>query len=75
MPDEVMWKEFRQIVDHNQIKWMIWEGEPLPEVVGELQRLGVGSIVFDPCGNLPESGDFWSVMRQNVASLKRVFSD
>ena len=52
---------------------MIWEGQPLPEVVEELERLGIGSIMFDPCGNLPDSGDFMRVMRENVSSLEQVF--
>ena len=31
---------------------------------------GVGSVVFDPCGNRPESGDYIAVMRANVERLE-----
>jgi len=74
-PSPAMWKEFGHLLEHHPAKWMIWESEPLPEVVEELERLGVGSTVFDPCGNLPDSGDFMSVMRENIVSLERVFGD
>ena len=74
-PDPAMWKELAHLLEHHPVEWMIWESQPLPEVVEELERLGVESIVFDPCGNLPDSGDFMSVMRENVSSLEQVFGD
>jgi zinc transport system substrate-binding protein len=68
-----MWQDFRHTLEHHPAKWMIWEGEPLPAITQQLKDLGVRSTVFDPCGNLPESGDFLSVMKANIDSLKRVF--
>jgi zinc transport system substrate-binding protein len=68
-----------QMLDLNRIlkahpaKWMIWEGKPLPGSVQQLQILGVGSLVFDPCGNAPNQGDFLSVMQQNIKNLKPAF--
>ena len=52
---------------------MIWEGRPKEEVVEKLKQHGVGSLVFDPCGNVPAKGDYLEVMRQNVERLKPVF--
>jgi len=52
---------------------MIWEGEPHPESVAQLQLMGIKSAVFDPVGNVPEHGDFLSIMRQNIENLKAVF--
>jgi zinc transport system substrate-binding protein len=52
---------------------MIWEGEPHPQSVTRLQAMGIKSVVFDPAGNVPEHGDFLSIMRQNVENLKPVF--
>ena len=72
-PDSAMWKEYRHTLEHHPTSWMIWEGEPLPDVAEELRKLGVESVVFNPCGNRPDSGDFLSVMRENLGSLKRVF--
>ena len=46
-------------------------GFTLPARVQKLQALGVRSLVFDPCGNTPEQGDFLSVMQQNAARLEQ----
>ncbi|MFN3167854.1 MAG: metal ABC transporter substrate-binding protein [Phycisphaeraceae bacterium] len=51
-------------------KWMIWEGEPASESIALLGEIGVASVVVDPCGNRPDTGDWLSVMRQNVENLK-----
>jgi zinc transport system substrate-binding protein len=52
---------------------MIWEGPPMQDTVQKLKSIGIKSIVFDPCGNVPETGDFLTVMKQNVENLKAVF--
>ena len=52
---------------------MIWEGKPLNEAMNKLNSLGVKSIVFDPCGNVPEQGDFSTIMDRNVETLRNVF--
>ena len=54
---------------------MIWESEPDDQIVERLQALGVTSVVFAPCGNVPDKGDFLSVMKQNVDALSRVFDE
>ncbi|NIO04198.1 MAG: zinc ABC transporter solute-binding protein [Proteobacteria bacterium] len=76
-PDEVpsreQWVELRDILKDHPAKWMIWEGDPISEPVERLKTLGMDSLVFDPCGNIPERGDFLAVMQQNVENLKIVF--
>ena len=53
--------------------WMrTWQREPTP--VEELKKFGLDSLTFDPCGNVPETGDYLSVMRENVRNLKKAFS-
>jgi zinc transport system substrate-binding protein len=74
-PDEQMWTHLEEIVKEYPAKWMIWEGEPLPQSVAKLKEMGIKSIVFDPCGNQPQLGDFLSVMRQNVENLREIFRD
>ncbi len=74
-PDEQMWTKLEEIVKEHPAKWMIWEGEPLQKSVAKLKEMGIESVVFDPCGNRPERGDFLSVMRQNVENLKKVFGN
>ena len=49
---------------------MLWEAEPLPEVAERLRAMGIESIVFDPAGNLPASGDFLEVMTANAEKLE-----
>ena len=76
-PDEVPTGEqivgLRNILRDHPAKWMIWEGEPNPASAAKLRAMGMNSLVFDPCGNVPEEGDFLSVMRQNVENLKEAF--
>jgi zinc transport system substrate-binding protein len=76
-PDQILnrfqWSELKGILNVHPAKWMIWEGEPLSESVAKLKLIGVNSLVFDPCGNVPEQGDFLSVMRRNVENLRTAF--
>jgi zinc transport system substrate-binding protein len=74
-PDEKMWAQLEEIVKEHPAKWMIWEGEPLQKSVAKLKEMGIESVVFDPCGNRPDKGDFISVMKANVGNLKRVFGE
>ena len=52
--------------------WMIWEGEPAAASVAKIKTVGLKSTVFDPCGNVPEVGDWLSVMKTNVANLETI---
>jgi zinc transport system substrate-binding protein len=69
-PTEAMWAELKELLAGHPARWMIWEGEPTAETVAGLKKLGVGGVVFDPCGNAPASGDFLSAMRSNLANLQ-----
>ncbi len=73
VPDAEQWQSLQAILQAHAAKWMLWEGAPLPASVERLQTLGVNSVVFDPCGNIPKQGDFLSVMQQNVENLRQVF--
>ena len=73
MPTAEQLKEVENSLEAHPAKWMIWEGEPNPESVKKLEKLGVRSIVFDPCGNTPEEGDFLTVMQENVTNLRIAF--
>ena len=65
--------ELKGILKEHPANWMIWEGEPIKESAQRLQAVGIDSLVFDPCGNAPDQGDFLSVMRQNLKNLSSVF--
>jgi zinc transport system substrate-binding protein len=72
-PNSTQLTELKGILKKHPAKWMVWEGDPLDETVETLKAVGIKSIVFDPCGNKPATGDFMSVMRQNVKNLKMAF--
>jgi len=70
MPSEDQWKEFDQLLEHHSASIMLWEDEPLSEVKEILNTKGVQALVFNPCGNMPESGDFIDIMSENIENLK-----
>jgi zinc transport system substrate-binding protein len=73
VPDEKAMAELKAILAKHPAKWMIWEGEPAQESVAKLEAIGVKSVTFDPCGNMPDKGDFLSVMKANVENLEKAF--
>ena len=77
-PDERLsdeqWGELKLLLEEHPAHWMIWEATPLAETVIRLQQLGIESIVFNPCGNRPDQGDYLTVMQKNLDNLKTVFA-
>lgn len=69
-PDEAMWRELGELLDSQPVRWMIWEDQPLEESVTRLESLGIASLVYRPCANLPRDGDLLAVMRDDLASLE-----
>ncbi len=49
------------------------EGDPMAGVVERLEKIGLKSLIFDPCGNAPAEGDFLSIMTRNVENLRAAF--
>ena len=76
-PDEIpgseQWMELQNILKDHPAKWMIWEARPAIETIEKLKSVGINSLVFDPCGNVPGKGDFMSIMRRNISSLQMAF--
>jgi zinc transport system substrate-binding protein len=73
VPSDSQLRELQGILKQHSAQWMIWEGEPVQASVDKLKTLGIDSLVFDPCGNVPQQGDFLTIMRQNVENLKPAF--
>lgn len=73
MPSNEQWVELMSILRNHPAKWMIWEEEPNPDSVDKLKSMGVKSLIIDPRANIPDQGDFLSVMRQNVENLRSAF--
>lgn len=68
-PTAAMWADLRDLLVDHPADWMIWEDEPVAETVQRLEEMGVGSIVFNPCGNARAGGDFLTVMQRNIDAL------
>jgi zinc transport system substrate-binding protein len=73
VPDDKAMEELKGILAKHPAKWMLWEGEPAKESVAKLDAIGVKSVVVDPCGNVPDAGDFLSVMTANIEALEKAF--
>ncbi len=72
VPDAAALEELKTLIADHPAAWMIWEGEPASESVALLDGIGVKSVIFDPCGNRPEEGDWLEVMRANIANLTAI---
>jgi zinc transport system substrate-binding protein len=73
VPTDKQMDDLRAMLAAHPAKWMVWEGDPAKESVEKIKTLGLQSVVFDPCGNVPESGDFLSTMKANVEALEKAF--
>jgi zinc transport system substrate-binding protein len=74
VPSDEQTTELRKLLAGHPAKWMVWEDEPIPAAAEKLKGVGVASVVFNPCGNTPASGDFLDVMRKNIASVRPAFA-
>lgn len=73
VPTDKQMEELKAVLAVHAAKWMVWEGEPAKESVEKIKAIGLQSVVFDPCGNTPESGDFMTVMDANIAGIEKAF--
>jgi len=71
LPEASEWTRLAAMLERHPAKWMIWEQAPHAETVRRLNAEGIGSVVFSPSANRPERGDFMTIMRANVANLRR----
>ncbi len=69
MPDANGWAALAAIRKEHPSKIMLWESAPALPIANRLLVQGVASVVFNPCGNRPDEGDWLSVMRENVSRL------
>ncbi len=63
------------ILAKHPAKWMIWEDEPSAANIAAIDGLGVKSVVFAPCANRPDEGDWLSVMKANVARMEGLLKE
>lgn len=70
LPGERDWRALESLLAEHAAPFLLWEAEPDAETARRLEGLGVRSVVFDPCATTPATGDFVSVMWENVARLE-----
>jgi zinc transport system substrate-binding protein len=66
------WEHLSSSLANHGARWMVWEAEPLPSTVQALVERGISSVIYDPCGNRPNDGDFMTVMDANAEALERI---
>jgi len=65
--------QFDEKTADHEAKLLVWEAEPLPETKTMLEERGIRSVVFAPLAETPASGDYLSVMNENLARLEAQF--
>ena len=73
VPDQEQWRQLQSMLQLHKANWMIWEGEAVADTTSRLEGIGISSVVFDPCANKPNEGDFLSVMQSNLKNLQSVY--
>ena len=74
-PGTRAWIDFRNLLREHPANMMIWEDQPLKVTQLSLEEMGVRSLVFEPVGNRPAQGDYFSVMEGNVQHLAGALSE
>lgn len=72
-PETDGWHDLEHLLEDHAATWMLWEGEPIAQTADRLREMGLVSVVFNPCANRPESGDYLSVMEANAAGIESIF--
>ncbi|MEH6579482.1 MAG: metal ABC transporter substrate-binding protein [Amphritea sp.] len=72
-PSEADWRALQKLTSEHPARWMIWEATPKQDTVQQLRLLAVNSVVFNPCANRPEQGDYMTVMADNLLNLETAF--
>ena len=74
-PTDAEWRELEALVDETQANVFFWEARPSEDAMSRMAESGLTSAVFAPLANSPESGDFMSVMAENLAQISAAFPD
>lgn len=75
MPSPDQWEQLAELLKVHPAKWMVWEGTPEESTSSRLAEMGIRSVIFDPCGNRPEQGDYLEAMHRNTEALRRVYAE
>lgn len=70
IPTDAQMADLKSILANHPAKVMVWEGKPAAGSSERVSSLGLTSIVFDPCGNKPEQGDWLSTLKTDVSEIE-----
>jgi len=68
-PSKSQWHTLDHMIKENGASIMLWENQPSAQNETELNNRKMKTIVFNPCGNRPSTGDFLSIMRENTKAI------
>ena len=68
------WHDLEHLLEDHPAQVMLWKMDPPADTAARLRDMGLEIVIFDPCGNRPASGDYLSVMEENVARLQIALS-
>lgn len=68
------WHNLEHLLEDHPAELMLWKTDPPADTAARLRGMGIAIAIFDPCGNRPTSGDYLSVMEENVARLQSALS-
>ena len=73
-PSTPAWVALQQMFATHAATIMIWEDQPLTSTIRRLSNAGITSVTFQPLANMPDQGDYLSVMRANGQHLESILS-
>ncbi len=71
VPTDDQMEDLKKLLREHPSKWFVWEGEPVEESINKLEAFGVSSVVFSPCANTPEKGNWLTVMKENIDRIEK----
>jgi zinc transport system substrate-binding protein len=69
-PGDREWLALDKLLAESEIRWMIWEAEPLPKVRARLAERGVEVLVLPPVANRPTTGDMMTIFLDATSELE-----
>ena len=69
-PSPSEWSKIKSLKEKTGATIMLWEAAPLADITSRLQSIGIQVLVYKTVANKPSTGDFISIMQENILSLK-----
>ncbi|NOX85872.1 MAG: zinc ABC transporter substrate-binding protein [Chlorobi bacterium] len=70
VPTDEQWRFLEKSLENKPANAMLWESPPPEDIRRKLENdFGIIPVIFNPCTQKPDTGDFISVMKQNVDNL------